>query len=323
MEDSTTKVLLQTLQKHGYDLDDDRDSYEEPVGEERRSSLSSGRASTSASILQLRERKNQQTAFHIAVKKGHVDVLKALARLPRIQDHVNAGDRHANTALHFAASSPRECAPEMVESLFAMGADMNIMNIRGQTPLAIHIMTTKNDDPTIVRLFLKHRGIPLNDLVNGTTYLHMAMERTLTEIGGALISSGASINMPDHNGVMVGDIVTKKTLIRLCCFMREGGSQAAPVSVPHNTCKICKNVKGMLETFKECNLCGRVVCKTCSKKSAEIKAMMPKDDSYAVAPKDKDGSRLCTVCCTVVLLRNKQHRAKEHFNEKLYGCGMK
>ncbi|TMW57996.1 hypothetical protein Poli38472_013470 [Pythium oligandrum] len=328
MEDPKTRLMITMLQKYGYDLED-VGLMDEPTLSRRSSgaastasSSSSGsdsvpRASvSSASILQLRERKNNQTALHIAVKKGHIDVLKALANLPRVNEFVNVGDRHANTALHFAASSSKECAEEMVELLLSLGASLHAVNIRGQTPLMIHIMTVREDNPAITRVFVKN-GLVLNELINGTTYLHMATERNLIEMAGALVAGGASINIPETNGAMVSDTIPKKTLVKLICYMREG-TQAPPVGVVRNTCKICKNPKGLLETFKDCNLCGRAVCKNCSTKAVDIKLT-----TQDASSKEKDLGRLCNVCCTVSLLRDKQHRAKEGFNQRLYGCSMK
>lgn len=333
MDESTakaTKVMIATLQKFGYDLEDVGEDRDSTASSSSSSARSSGGASDhqtpressvgGGSILQLRERKNNQTALHIAVKKGHMDVLRALAKLPRVGDYVNLGDRHANTALHFAASSTKECAPEMVELLFSIGASLHAVNVRGQTPLTIHILTVKEDNPAVATLFVR-KGLALNELVNGTTtYLHMAVERNLLEIASALVAGGASINVPDTNGAMVGDLLPRKALIKLICAMREG-TQTPALSLPRNICKICKAPKGLLETYRDCSLCGRIVCKNCSKKASEIKAATGLHDSNGA--KEKDPGRLCNVCCTVVLLRDKKHKAKEDFNQKLFGGGMK
>lgn len=357
-EHAKAKLLISTLQKYGYDLQDPLlmsldDQHAAAAASDTLSPQSAldglpspssldesyaPRPSTfsSASILQLRERKNNQTALHIAVRKGHVDVLRALAKLPRVQDHVNAGDRHANTALHFAASSAKECAPEMVEILLGMGASGKCVNVRGQTPLAIHILTTRSDNASITKQLVKKcdskgdtNGVDFNALLNGTTYLHMAAENNLLEIAGTLITGGASINVPDHNGATVGDVIPKKSLVKLICFMTEG-SQAAPSNMVRKSCKICKNPKGMLETLKDCNLCGRAVCKNDSQKASEIQNKLQEGGDELKYKQQKGGSRekekagrLCTVCCTVVLLRDKQHKAKEGFNQRLFGFGMK
>lgn len=346
-EASTAKLLIATLQKYGYDLEDPARSSSTNSTNSSSGSFSGDDAeparrmsvTTSAGILALRDRKNQQSALHIAAKKGHFDVLRALAKLPRLADHLNAGDRHCNTALHFAASSSKPNAADLVELLLNLGANPRAMNVRGQTPLAIHIMTARPDTPaTITKLFVDkmrlnkgpvspssspRSGVPsttLNELVNGTTYLHMAVERELGEIGAALVQGGASINVPDHNGVMVSDVIPKKMLVKLVCVMTEG-SQAAPSDIVRGSCKICRNPRGLLDSLKDCVLCGRAVCKNCSQKAADIRSAT--SDGTSATLKDKDQGRFCNVCCTVKLLRSKQHKDREGFNKKLMGCGMK
>uniref|UniRef100_M4BSJ5 Uncharacterized protein n=1 Tax=Hyaloperonospora arabidopsidis (strain Emoy2) TaxID=559515 RepID=M4BSJ5_HYAAE len=354
-EAAKAKLLIATLQKYGYDLEDptrtssttstdSSNSLNEWSPDDdvdaaaRRVSVTS-----SAGILALRDRKNQQSALHIAAKKGHFDVLRALAKLPRLSEHVNAGDRHCNTALHFAASSTRSNAPSLVELLLNLGATPAAVNVRGQTPLAIHIMTAKPETPvTITKLIInKFRQLSsstsasppsptdlrtlapcatLNELVNGTTYLHMAVDRQLGDIGGALVQGGASINVPDQNGVMVSDTIPKKLLVKLITFMTEG-SQVAPSDIVRGSCKICRNPKSLLDPLKDCILCGRAVCKNCSEKASEIRKST--SDGSHTALKDKDEGRFCAVCCTVKILKSKKHNERENFNKKLMGCNMK
>ncbi|KAE9301042.1 hypothetical protein PF008_g22855 [Phytophthora fragariae] len=361
-EAAKAKLLIATLQKYGYDLED-------PARTSSTASTNSSSGSTewspdddepaarrfsvtsSAGILALRDRKNQQSALHIAAKKGHFDVLRALAKLPRLSEHLNAGDRHSNTALHFAASSSRSNAADLVELLLNLGANPSAMNVRGQTPLAIHILTAKPETPaTIIKLLIeKFRQVKstssssstptspsspsspaglrapgpvtaLNELVNGTTYLHMAVERQLGEIAGALVQGGASINVPDHNGVMVSDTIQKKLLVKLITFMTEG-SQVAPSDIVRGSCKICRNPKSLLDSLKDCALCGRAVCKNCSEKASDIRKST--SDGSNVTLKDKDEGRFCAVCCTVKILKSKKHNERENFNRKLMGCSMK
>ncbi|KAL4176766.1 hypothetical protein KRP22_001707 [Phytophthora ramorum] len=358
-EAAKAKLLIATLQKYGYDLEDptrtssttstnsSADSTEWSPDDDLEPAARRFSVTSSAGILALRDRKNQQSALHIAAKKGHVDVLRALAKLPRLAEHLSAGDRHSNTALHFAASSSRSTAADLVELLLSLGANPSAVNVRGQTPLAIHILTARPETPaTITRLFIdKFRQLKnsstsstsstpssptglrkptpvtaLNELVNGTTYLHMAVDHQLGEIAGALVQGGASINVPDHNGIMVSDTVPKKMLVKLITFMAEG-SQVAPSDIVRGSCKICRNPKSLLDPLKDCVLCGRAVCKNCSQKASELRKATS-DGSYATL-KDKDEGRFCAVCCTVKILKSKQHNQRENFNRKLMGCGMK
>lgn len=318
-------VLVATLRKYGYDLDFD----EENTSALRESTSDLRSSISSSSILQLREKKNNQTAFHIAAKKGHMDVLKALCKLPRANEHFNLGDRHGNTALHFAACNQKDCAPEMVEFLIVNGANVAATNVRGQTPLAIHLMTLKDDSPAVVRAFFKRDVKNINELVGGTTYLHMALEKNLVEVGGALVTGGASINIPDANGVMVSDNLARKTLVRWICFMKEG-TQRAPAGISRNCCKMCKTGgKDGKDLLKDCNMCGRTVCKSCSKKASEVKhftsPVQTVNSPSCTKPREKGGSygRFCNVCTTVVMLRDKHQKVKDNFHQKLYGMSMK
>ncbi len=214
----------------------------------------------------------------------------------------------------------------MVDFLIEKGANVAATNIRGQTPLAIHLMTLKDDSPAVVRVFVKHGVKNINELVSGTTYLHMALEKNLIEVGGALVSGGASINIPDANGVMVSDNLLRKTLVRWICFMKEG-TQSAPAEISRHCCKICKT--GGKSSLKDCNMCGRTVCKSCSKKSSEVKhftsPLQTVNSPSCTKSKEKGGlhGRFCNVCTTVVLLRDKHQKEKNHFHQKLYGMSMK
>ncbi|KAF0690604.1 Aste57867_18006 [Aphanomyces stellatus] len=300
-------TLITMLQRHGYDLED-------PDGGDPETRFS---AANSSGILQLREPKNNQTAFHIAVKKGHVDVLKALMKLPRAEEFVNVGDKHGNTPLHFVASKDNaELQKELGTLLLSLGANLHATNVRGQTPLEVHIVTAKADTSTFVKL-ISFRGMQLNNLINGgTTYLHMAIDRTYLDMASALVNAGASINIPDHNGVMVSDVIPQKTLVRLTKYMREG-TQAAPPDVPRLSCKLCKNTKSLLDSLRDCHMCGRTTCRNCSKKLSDIKdpevAKSEKLDKEALAV------RLCATCCTVTQLRDKKAADQKKFAESLYG----
>ncbi|CAK4078659.1 unnamed protein product [Aphanomyces euteiches] len=300
---STTMIAM--LQRYGYDLED-------PEG-----GGNSLAATNSAGILSLREPKNNQTAFHIAVKKGHVDVLKALMKLPRAEEFVNVGDKHGNTPLHFVASKDKaDLQTQLGTLLLSMGANLHATNVRGQTPLEVHIMTARADSHAFVKL-ISFRGMQLNNLINGgTTYLHLAIERNFLDMAGALVNAGASINIPDHNGVMVSDIIPTKVLVRLTKYMREG-TQSPPADVPRLTCKLCKNSKSLLDTLRDCHICGRTTCRNCSQKMSDVK-----DPEQAVRERlDKEtlAARLCETCCTVTRLRDKRLAEQKKFNETLYG----
>ncbi|ETV74995.1 hypothetical protein H257_10599 [Aphanomyces astaci] len=306
---SRASTMIAMLQRYGYDLED----LDETSGGDITTTNSAG-------ILLLRERKNHQTAFHIAVKKGHVDVLKALMKLPRAEEFVNVGDKHGNTPLHFVASkdaSAAELQTSLGTLLLSMGANLHATNVRGQTPLEVHIMTAKADTSVFVKL-ISFRGMQLNNLVgNGTTYLHMAIvDRSFPDMAGALVNAGASINIPDHSGVMVSDAISRQTLVRLTKFMREG-TQAPPADVPRLSCKLCKNPKSLLDALRDCHICGRSMCRNCSKKLGDIKD--PDQAAREKLDKEALAVRLCATCCTVTQLRDKKVAEQKKFAESLFG----
>ncbi|OQR90070.1 myosin-like protein [Achlya hypogyna] len=292
-------TMIAMLQKHGYNLEDP-----------------DGSALGSSSILQLREAKNNQTAFHIAVKKGHVDVLKALMKLPRAEEFVNVPDKMGNTPLHFVASKDNaDLQHQLGTLLLSLGANLHAMNVRGQTPLEVHIVTARADTVAFVQL-ISFRGMNLNTHINGTTYLHMAMERGFIDMSCALVKAGASINFPDHNGVMVSDTVPRQTLMKMIKYMREG-TQASPPDVPRVSCKLCKNPKGLLDAMRDCTLCGRVMCRNCCKKLSDIKD--PEEARREKLDKEALAARYCHTCCLVLQLRDKRLADKKRFNDSLMG----
>nr|CCA26640.1 myosinlike protein putative [Albugo laibachii Nc14] len=334
--------ILQILRQREYDL-----VYERVTDRESECEYNGDRVSdpnlvdtfddltaTSSDLLALRDSKNEQTVLHLACKRGHRDVLRALADLPETSALVNQGDRHGNTALHFAASCPKlSLAIKMVRILFKLGADPNSLNIRNQTPLATHLMTVKVDDPSLVREYVCHMNIgseecdpsPLNRHVGtlSTTYLHLATERNHMEIASFLVENGASINILSGESLTVSDIVSKKQLIKLISVMREG--QQPPQSHAIRThCKLCRYE---LDTGSlcDCYLCGRPVCTSCSMgendwKTKEEKGIEMRLLTQTNAYRNFPGSRLCVVCITVLTRKEKQKKEREVFMMKLHGC---
>nr|CCA14596.1 myosinlike protein putative [Albugo laibachii Nc14] len=317
-ESSKIRVLITTLQKYGYDLNfqenvnDSMHRYSDPIESYDIATV----PLTVSSIFQLRCPKLNQTVFHLAARKGHVDVIRALIKLPNADVFINCGDQHDNTALHFAASFQNHpIAVEMVQLLLEHHAIRSMVNVRDQTPLAIHILTTKSDISDVARLFISQESNKLEDLnqltlKKTTTYLHLAIERNLVEIACLLVSNGASINIPDENGITVSDMLPRKKLVRLICAMKQGQQTLNPLN--RNQCQLCKHPKSMMESFKDCLLCARIVCKTCSKRPQDVKLGSIKDVK-------KDG-RLCSLCATVTMLREKHQKERKGFLNMLHGC---
>ncbi|RLN47568.1 hypothetical protein BBJ29_005933 [Phytophthora kernoviae] len=223
-----------------------------------------------------RELKHHQTALHLAVRKGHYQIVMELCKSDDIQDLVLLTDRNENNALHFAVSRDRKNGFRLVDYLIKHGAEVDKVNARFQSPLVVHIMTTRQTDPAITELFLTRGADPNIQLADGSTLLHVAVERELIDIACSLIKHGASLNAPDAKGRMVIEAANKKFLkklfsaisqpptwidekerrsLEMCRFPKEfpgrttaGGKQ---VKDPQRVCRTCHAVFKMRTAQKE------------------------------------------------------------------------
>lgn len=90
---------------------------------------------------------NQTTFLSFGMRRVlQKDELRLLKLLINSNMHINAQDRHGNTALHFAAPT---LIPDLILHLKYAGADISIKNLYGQTPLHF-VATSKNIATTMV-----------------------------------------------------------------------------------------------------------------------------------------------------------------------------
>ena len=104
-------------------------------------------------------------------------------------ESVNVADGHGNRALHVAASNGDI---QIVQLLVDCGADVNVLNEDGQTPL--HTAAgRKKDCPELCSILLKHNAkIDAVDK-DGNQPLHLACKRRHAETGNVLLSHGADV----------------------------------------------------------------------------------------------------------------------------------
>lgn len=246
-----------------------------------------------------------QSAMHIAVRFGQLHAVQLLCGKKTRGLLIDAVDNRQNTPLHLAAAKSRRITKYLLEH----GADASRVNNRNQTPLAVHIITAKSDDPLIAEMLLQHKTDPNGPLGN-STLLHKAVDLKFYEIASRLVRHGARLDAKDAQGRMVFEKVDRKTLRQLC-----GKIAFPPVWVPNTERKSCM---GCLRNFSRlgvgvrrhhCRHCGRLVCGRCSHVSVESEAFPASFEGHIdrnAADARSNLKRVCKCCSSVFDERAKQ-----------------
>ncbi|UIZ26274.1 hypothetical protein KXD40_002181 [Peronospora effusa] len=249
-----------------------------------------------------------QSAMHIAVRFGQLHAVQLLCGKKTRGLLIDAVDKRRNTPLHLASAKSRRITKYLLEH----GADASRVNNRNQTPLAVHILTTKRDDPLIAEMLLQHKTDP-NGPVGNSTLLHKAVDLKFYEIAYRLVYHGARLDVKDPQGQMVFDKVDQKLLRQLCAKI-----VYPPVWVSNTERKSCMSCLrnfgplGLGVRRHHCRHCGRLVCGRCSHVSVESEAF----PTAFIGQIDRNPSdersnlkRVCKTCSSVFDERAKQ--AKE------------
>nr|CCA21290.1 myosinlike protein putative [Albugo laibachii Nc14] len=266
-----------------------------------------------------RELKHNQTALHLAVRKGHYTIIMALCKSDDAKELILLTDRNGNNVLHFAVSRDRKNGFRLVDFLIKQGAQVDKVNSRFQTPLVVHIMTTRQTDAAITELFLSKRSDPNVSLADGSTLLHIAAERELIDISCMLLQYGAHLNHPDSRGRYVSDIIHRKHLKKLYSAITSPPSWIEPST--RRTCMLCENNFKFGSRRHHCRHCGRVCCGECSTFSVEANRF-PKDfpvRNSGGGKSGKDPQRVCRTCHGVFKMRSAQKESKSGFIARVLG----
>ncbi|KAG6578035.1 Myosin-like protein [Phytophthora cinnamomi] len=329
------KSMLGLLNKRGYNV---RDSALETsiasssaASFSRSSSLTSTSSTISSVLLALREPHHGQTPLHIAVRKGDLQVLDALLGHESGEELLLAPDFNGNTALHFATGNWRlpSCLA-VTERLLEAGASVDAQNKRGLTPLAVHMLTLKIDNPTLVVKLLEAGADP-NTEAEGVAVLHLAARRDLPVISGVLVAFGASMLALNTDGLMCYEVASS----RVKQFMVRSISKA-PAYLPmtqRSTCMRCKSqtlinpkkafgnlikkLLGMHIRAHQCSCyhCGMLFCSQCLKPSGAVSAI-----SFVRDDDDPDDRvKTCRLCEAVLLERKKKQASQHAFDMHLMG----
>ncbi|CAG5119248.1 unnamed protein product, partial [Candidula unifasciata] len=122
-----------------------------------------------------------QMPLHVAVSKGHRDVVEAIINQ---KADLNAVDSQGNTALHLAVMAE---SPDMVRLLLKKGASFTIKNQAQMMPvhLAAELPTTE-----IMKILLEHGADPNARGEGGVTALHLAAGQDNGDMMRLIMSTG-------------------------------------------------------------------------------------------------------------------------------------
>jgi len=135
------------------------------------------------------------SAIHYACSNGNLEMTEALLNKGCRSDIM---DKDGNTPLLFAASQPASNEHfQLLISLIEFGADPNVQNFNGDTPL--HLASLNGNNSMVA--FLIENGANVNAKnLEGSSPLHLAVSAGHLEIVSYLATHGAFINPQDDEG---------------------------------------------------------------------------------------------------------------------------
>mmetsp|Transcript_32232 Transcript_32232/g.51336 ORF Transcript_32232/g.51336 Transcript_32232/m.51336 type:complete len:214 (-) Transcript_32232:2755-3396(-) len=133
--------------------------------------------------------------LHQAARDGQISLVKALLETEQVD--VNAHDNAHQTALHYVCGvNWHNKALEITKYLLKHGANVNIKDVLGSTPLHNAVRSNKLD---VVEYFLSNAGYyPINlnvSTVDMNTPLHIAVQLNNKPITEMLLKYGAQYNV--------------------------------------------------------------------------------------------------------------------------------
>lgn len=152
-----------------------------------------------------------QTALHIALRKGHIDIAKTLIT---VGADVGVKTAKGMRPLHLAAEGGHA---KVIELLISKGADFNARNSKGQTPLHLTIRSENIEaaKESIDLLLSKGADLDAKDSSGSTVLDEAALGFTPRKVFEFLLSKGAKISSI-HLAAYRGDVE------RVRSFMKEG-----------------------------------------------------------------------------------------------------
>ena len=210
--------------------------------------------------------------FH-AASNGHTETVRYLVGLPEVD--VNHCDRYYRTALHCAA---RELHPDVVQVLIDAGADINIENADGWSPL-VCVVETRASGLEVVKMLVRagssvtqnyglslaasngHTetvrylvGLPEVDVNHRDQYnmtaLHRAASKGHTDVVRVLIDAGADIDTKNDDGHSPLHLASCSGALEVVKMLVEAGAGVCLTDDDGLTCLILAASNGHTETVR-------------------------------------------------------------------------
>lgn len=236
---------------------------------------------------------------------------------------LNYQDKDGNTPLHHASILQNTTAGEIMLLLLKHGANPNIRNNRGQTPmhLFMHNNSLRQFDffQDIMQLML-YQGYDTNiQSQNGCTPIHLAIYHRDIDSAICLLERNSQLHLEwkkpvrwetywkDHgsssssHGVLCLDMIEddEETMYRLLSAI---SCQQQPAPMTRSNCMQCKR-KMMGFGKKHCQHCGSIVCSKCSDFWLDASFFPP----YCKRVVREGGiARVCRICRDILITRKRE-----------------
>ncbi|XP_011407359.2 PREDICTED: transient receptor potential cation channel subfamily A member 1 homolog, partial [Amphimedon queenslandica] len=219
----------------------------------------------------------KRTPLGIACYKGHKEIVKLL--LEHGADF-NVTDNDGNTPLTLCISACIEGHTEIVELLLKHGANVNVTNNNGNTPLTLCISACIKEDKEIVELLLKH-GANFNVTDDdGNTPLGIACIRGHEEAAKLLLKhAGVGINCTNVEG---------NTPLNSACI--EGHTEIVKLLLEYKANVNVFNRQKVSDTYTPLG-------SACYKRHTEIVKLLLEKDGVEVNVTDNDGNTPLGIAC--------------------------